>query len=274
MNDLLPRLAARPGSATYPLSDGAAQAQRPATQATPRFAESVREPLLQASGITKRFGNRAVLRGINLELGPGERVALFGPNGAGKTTLLRILATLSTPTSGTLAIGGLDLSREREEARRHIGVVAHQTYLYEDLTAEENLRFYARMYDVADPPRRISEVLKVVGLDERRHDRVRTFSRGMQQRLSLARATLHRPQLLLLDEPDAGLDRAAVGLLAELIARQAADGGAVLLTTHDLGFGLASSERVLLLRSGRITVDVSADEIDVERIDRHLGYRQ
>lgn len=226
-----------------------------------------------ASRITKRFGNRPVLRAIDMRIEPGERVVLFGSNGAGKTTLLRILATLSRPTKGTLLIDGLTIERDAQAARRRIGVVAHQPYLYDDLTAEENLRFFAKMYDVADQHSRIDEVLDLVGLAARRGDRVRTFSRGMQQRLALARAIVHRPALLLFDEPDTGLDRAGVGVLERILEEQASAGGSVLMTTHDLEFGLRAVDRVLLLDSGRLVLDIPAGSIDADDIAERMSSR-
>lgn len=228
---------------------------------------------VEAIGITKRFGFRAALRGVDLRVEPGERVALLGPNGAGKTTLLRILATLSHPTSGRLTIEGMPARRDAKTVRRHIGVVAHQPYLYDELTSEENLQFFARMYDVPNVAARITTVLEQVGLADRRRDRVRTFSRGMQQRLALARATLHEPTLLLLDEPDSGLDRSGIAMLADLMAQHTAAGGSVIFTTHDLHFALAESSRVVTLQLGRITLDTAPEMLTVEEIERRLGYR-
>lgn len=236
-------------------------------------AANERVPRVRVAGLSKRYGYRGILRGIDLEVWPGERVVLLGPNGAGKTTLLRILATLSRPTTGTLAIDGLPAGRHAEAIRRRVGVVAHQPYLYDDLTAAENLRFFARMYDVPDAPGRIDDVLRLVGLARRRDERVRTFSRGMRQRLALARATLHRPSLLLLDEPDSGLDREGVATLTRIIDHEAESGGSVLFTTHDLLFALKVADRVVLMRGGRLSLDVPAGDIGVEEIEQRLGYR-
>lgn len=234
---------------------------------------SSQTPRVLASRITKRFGNRPVLRAIDMRIEAGERVVLFGSNGAGKTTFLRILATLSRPTKGTLLIDGLAVDRDAQGARRRIGVVAHQPYLYDDLTAEENLRFFAKMYDVADQTERINEVLDLVGLAGRRGDRVRTFSRGMQQRLALARAIVHRPALLLFDEPDTGLDRAGIDVLERILMEQSSASGSVLMTTHDLEFGLRASDRVLLLDGGRLLLDVPAESIDVDEIAERMSSR-
>jgi heme exporter protein A len=228
-------------------------------------------PRIEGRRISKRYDNRMVLRSIDLALPPGQRVALFGANGAGKTTLLRILATLSRPTSGDLIIEQQPVSQDAARARRALGVVAHHPYLYEELTAEENLRFFCRMYDVAAPERRIGEVLALVGLLGRRSDRVGTFSRGMQQRLAMGRAILHSPSILLLDEPNTGLDREGMRLLSWLIGEHAARGGSLLLTTHDLRFGLSCADRVLLLEGGFLVVDAPANRVDESLLERRLA---
>ena len=243
------------------------------TAAVSSYEPSSQTPRVLATRITKRFGNRPVLRAIDLRIEAGERVVLFGSNGAGKTTLLRILATLSRPTKGTLLIDGLLVDRSARAARHRIGVVAHQPYLYDDLTAEENLRFFAKMYDVVGPAERIEAVLELVGLAGRRGDRVRTFSRGMQQRLALARAIVHRPALLLFDEPDTGLDRDGIGVLEKILSGQTSDGGSVLMTTHDFDFGLRAADRVLLLDGGRLVLDTPASSIDVEEIAERMSSR-
>ena len=206
--------------------------------------------MIQVRDLTKSFGPRAALT-----VDAGEFVALVGPNGAGKTTLLRILATLTHPTSGEVRIAGLDPVKAGEAVRRRIGFLSHRTLLYEDLSAEQNLRFYAQMYDLTDGQSRVEELLERVGLAERRRDLVRTFSRGMQQRLAVARAVLPRPQVLLLDEPYTGLDVNAAQALTDLLGELVSEGCATLLTTHDLERGLAAAGRVLVLARGRIVHD-------------------
>jgi heme exporter protein A len=186
-----------------------------------------------------------------------------GPNGAGKTTLLRILATLARPSSGTVHVAGLDLVRAGIDVRRRVGFLSHRTLLYDDLTAEQNLGFYARMYDLEDAPARIDELLRRVGLAARRHDLVRTFSRGMQQRLAVARAVLHRPELLLLDEPYTGLDPVAGQVLTALLAELAGDGRTILLTTHDLARGLQVGQRLVVLAHGGVVHDVPRASVDL-----------
>ncbi|NIO67559.1 MAG: heme ABC exporter ATP-binding protein CcmA, partial [Anaerolineae bacterium] len=208
--------------------------------------------MIEIRGLVKSFGHKAVLKGIDLEVANGQFLTLVGPNGAGKTTLIRILATLSKATSGTVLIDGFDLAEEFVDIRRHMGLVSHQTLLYGDLTPDENLRFYGRMYDVPDLEDRIGAVLWQVGLEGRRHDPVRTFSRGMQQRLAIARAILHQPSILLLDEPDTGLDQHAAEMLHELLATVGTKGRTVLMTTHNLERGLSMGDRVAILAGGRI----------------------
>ena len=175
--------------------------------------------MIELRKLTKAFGSKYALRGVDLRVMPGESLVIFGPNGAGKSTLIRILSSLSRPTSGTVFIGGLDLATHADGIRRHLGVVSHAPLLYDSLTAEENLRFFAGLYGMADPEPRISALLGQVGLTTRRGDLVRTFSRGMVQRLAIARALLHDPEVLLLDEPDTGLDPQAAEMLHDLLVQ-------------------------------------------------------
>ncbi|MEI7555602.1 heme ABC exporter ATP-binding protein CcmA [Candidatus Chlorohelix sp.] len=226
--------------------------------------------MIRAKGLHKNFGNRAVLRGVDLDLRQGEFVTLLGPNGAGKTTLLRILATLARPTSGTIEIAGIALKDARPTIRGLLGVISHQTFLYEDLNAFENLRFYGRLYDVPELEKRIHEVLEKVGLERRAIDRVRTYSRGMQQRLSIARAILHNPPILLLDEPDTGLDRQASNMLSGLIHELAIDGQerSVLMTTHNLERGLAMCDRVVVLAGGKMVADRAATGLTADELQQ------
>jgi len=220
---------------------------------------------LKATGITKRFGHRLVLKGISLALNRGERMAIFGPNGAGKTTLMRILSTVAAPTSGKVVVDGVDPREEPLEARRRIGVVSHHPYLYDDLTARENLRFFGRMYDVPNLEERIDEVGRLVGLSARLDDRVGTFSHGMQQRIAMARALLHDPALLMMDEPEAGLDQDALGLLGELLGGPRTEDGAgraAIIVTHHLDLGLALSDRIAILAEGRLVFESGSAGMD------------
>jgi len=218
--------------------------------------------VIEARELHKSFGPHVALAGMDFSVEAGEFVTLVGPNGAGKTTLLRILATLVRPTSGMLRIAGLDPSRTGDEVRRHIGFLSHHTLLYDDLTAEQNLRFYARMYDLDEGMDRIQGLLNQVGLASRRHDLVRTFSRGMQQRLSVARVVLHQPKILLLDEPYTGLDPNASQVLTDLLSELAEEGCTVLLTTHNMGRGVMPGRRVMVLAQGCIVYDEPWKAID------------
>jgi heme ABC exporter ATP-binding subunit CcmA len=226
---------------------------------------------IQASGLTKRYGMRTVLRAVDISVDAGECVAIFGPNGAGKTTLLRILSTLTRSAGGALHINGVDAEEDATSVRSQIGVLAHQPYVYDSLTARENLQFFARMFEIANPARRIEIALNMVDLAERADDRVGTFSRGMLQRIALARAILHSPSVLLLDEPDTGLDPASVRMLEDILADHCSGGGSALLTTHDLNFGLRVAHRAIVLVNGRIVVDQPAGDADSAFVESVMG---
>ncbi|HLF25621.1 MAG TPA: heme ABC exporter ATP-binding protein CcmA [Anaerolineae bacterium] len=217
--------------------------------------------MIEVSGLIKQFGPFIALRDMAFRVEAGEFVSLMGPNGAGKTTLLRILATLSRPTFGAVLIAGHALPKGADDARRQIGFLSHQPLLYGELSAEENLRFFARLYDVRNAEPRIDDLLEQVDLAERRTDRVRTFSRGMQQRLSIARALLHDPRVVLLDEPFTGLDPDAADRLAETLRRLHDGQRAVVMTTHDLDRGLALCDRALLIARGRLVYVARRNEI-------------
>jgi len=223
---------------------------------------------VKVEGLTKSFGNRLTLKGIDLEVRRGESVALFGPNGAGKTTLLKVLATIMNPSSGKVFIDGLDFKESAEEARRRIGIVTHNTFLYGNLTAYENLDFYSRLYDVPGRQERIHEVVSLVGMTPRLHHRVATLSRGMQQRLSIARSLLHKPSIMLLDEPETGLDRQANAMLWEILQAEGEQKRTVILTTHNLERGLEVAERVLILDKGKIVYDGSKQSLDLAALEK------
>ncbi|GAP07616.1 heme ABC exporter, ATP-binding protein CcmA [Anaerolinea thermolimosa] len=217
--------------------------------------------LIEVSRLLKRFGPKVVLRGLDFHVRQGEFVALLGPNGAGKTTFLRILASLSAPSAGRVSVAGCDLPRQATAVRQKLGVVSHLPLLYGDLTAEENLRFYGRMYGVDALEKRVGEVLTLVGLTSRRRDLVRTFSRGMQQRLAIGRAILHDPEVLLLDEPHTGLDQDACEMLDEVLMQVAARGRTVVMTSHDLARVEEMASRFDVLSRGRICSSVRRDAL-------------
>jgi len=219
--------------------------------------------VVKVEGVTKSFSNQLALRGIDLEVRRGESIVLFGPNGAGKTTLIKVLATIMNPSSGRVLIDGLSLKNNAEEMRRRIGVVTHETFLYNNLTAHENLEFYSRMYDVPRRKERIQEVAAMVGMTSRLHDRVGTLSRGMQQRISIARSLLHRPAIMLLDEPETGLDQEAISMLWKALATEGERKRTVILTTHNLERGLELGERLLILDKGRIVYQGSRQDLDL-----------
>lgn len=208
--------------------------------------------MIEVKRLVKRFGLKTILKGVDFNVQPGEFVALLGPNGAGKTTFLRILASLSRPSLGSVKVAGYSLPNESANVRARLGVVSHLPLLYPDLTAEENLQFYARMYGISDHQFRISEVLQMVGLEPRRRDLVRTFSRGMQQRLAIGRAMLHDPSILFLDEPYTGLDQHAATMLTHWIKRVRGERRTILLVTHDLGQGLAMADRAMIFLHGKV----------------------
>ncbi|MBI4308426.1 MAG: heme ABC exporter ATP-binding protein CcmA [Chloroflexi bacterium] len=221
---------------------------------------------IEVQGLFKAFGAHQALRGVDMAVREGELVTIFGPNGSGKTTLIKVLATILKPTSGSVAIGGLPLPHEAQEVRRRIGVVTHQTYLYDELTPYENLAFYGRMYGVRGLVDRIRTVVAQVGLEARLHDRVRTLSNGMQRRLAIARAVLHNPSVLLLDEPEVGLDEHAVNLLEDLLAHLNDGKRTVVMTTHNLERGLRMSDRVMILVDGRIAYHEARVALDMARL--------
>jgi heme exporter protein A len=221
--------------------------------------------MIQVQGLAKAFGRHIVLRDVNIDLPRGKRLAIVGPNGAGKTTLFRILATLSKPTKGTVRVAGLDLATDAEDARRQIGYLSHQPLLYDYLTGQENLEFFGRMYDVPNLNRRITDVLDHVGMNTRRNDLVRTYSRGMRQRLAIARSLLHNPAILLLDEPYTGLDQQAEEMLDALLVGGSDTPRTIMLTTHNLEQGLRLSDSIAILNGGRIAHQMGHDDWDPER---------
>ncbi|OLD69777.1 MAG: heme ABC exporter ATP-binding protein CcmA [Acidobacteria bacterium] len=215
---------------------------------------------LESEDIRKTFGHFTALAGVTLGVKRGEFLALFGRNGAGKTTFLKIAATLVRQSQGKLRVEGIDTREEPERARRHIGFLSHNTYLYRDLNPVENLRFFSRLYGMPDSEERILALLDRVGLRRRASDPVRAFSRGLHQRLGIARVMLHDPSVILLDEPYTGLDANAVEILNQILDQAASAGKTIVLTSHDLEQGLRAATRAAIIDRGKIVFDSGAKD--------------
>ncbi|MFQ5666096.1 MAG: heme ABC exporter ATP-binding protein CcmA [Candidatus Binatia bacterium] len=230
--------------------------------------------VLDTRGLTRRFAGVTALASLDLTVGAGEAVAVLGPNGAGKSTLLRLLATLLRPSDGTLRLFDRAVSEGSARARRRIGLLSHQSLLYPDLTPMENLEFYARMFGVSPVTTRVRTLLNQVGLTGWAHRPVRTLSRGLEQRCALARALVHEPDLLLLDEPFTGLDSAAAARLSAMLSQAHSRGTTLLMTTHDIGHAFALCQRAIILTHGRLVWDgtlVAAERSAFERRYRAIA---
>ncbi len=217
---------------------------------------------IELDGLTRRYGERVALDEVTLRVPTGATLVVFGPNGAGKSTLLRVLATLLRPHAGSARVLGHELPGDGWAVRGRVGLLGHEPLVFGDLSGRENLRFHARLHRVA--PARVEELLELVGLRRRADDRVHTYSRGMVQRLSVARTVLHEPELLLLDEPRANLDPAAADLIEPLIG--AASGRTRVITSHDPAGGLAEADLALGLRAGRAALMAPAAEVGPPRV--------
>ena len=222
---------------------------------------STTELAVEVRGLTRAFGARKALDGVDFDLPDGAFLSIFGPNGAGKSTLLRVLTTLTPASKGTAKVMGFDVMADAVELREHIGFISHNPLLYPDLSAEENLLFFSEMYGLADPAARVTELLAAVELDHRRLDLVRTFSRGMLQRLSIARALLHHPDILFLDEPYSGLDPHAMDILDSLVA-QIREQHTFVMVSHDLAKGLELCTHAMILARGRVVLFEPRESID------------
>ena len=227
---------------------------------------------IEARGLEKSFGEHRALRGIDLRMSRGECLVIFGPNGAGKTTLLKILSTLVKPSAGSVWLDGIDIRDKPVQIRRKVSLVSHQTFLYDNLTVYENLKFYGKMYDVADLEKRIREVISWVQLESRLHDRVGTLSRGLQQRASIARAVLHNPSTLFLDEPEVGLDPHASAIVKDVLGNINSGGRTVVMTTHNLDRGLELGDRIVIIDRGKIVYQAFRHELS--NVDFRQVYHQ
>jgi len=226
------------------------------------MAEPIKTQLaLEVRDLSRTFGIRKALDKVSFELPEGAFLSIFGPNGAGKTTMLKVLSTLTGASKGSAKVMGLDVVQDAVELRNRIGFISHNPLLYPDLTAEENLEFFADLYCIDNAKDRIHELLTAVELDHRRLDPVRTFSRGMIQRLSIARSLLHEPDVIFLDEPYSGLDPHAMDILDSLIA-QVRDQHTFVMISHDLTKGLELCSHALILAKGKVVLFAEKDDID------------
>lgn len=226
---------------------------------------------IEVKNLTKFFDNHPALDGIDLTVESGETLAIFGPNGAGKTTLIKILASIMKASAGEVFINGFDIKHNAEDVRSQIGIVSHQTFLYNNLTAYENLLFYSRMYDVADSKQRIYQVVSMVGMQLRMHDRISTLSRGMQQRLSIARCLIHKPSIILLDEPETGLDQQAISMLWGALKEDGVKKRTIVFTSHSLERGLNACDKLIILNKGKIAHLQPSKGLDLAGLEKAYG---
>lgn len=227
---------------------------------------------LRVTGIEKRFGARRVLKSVDFELPQGASLVIFGPNGAGKTTLLRILSTLDRPSKGTCEALGLSYKEQVDEVRGCIGFITHNPMLYLDLTARENLVLFARLYGVDDPDKAADEMLSLVELKHRANDKVRGFSRGMTQRIAIARAFINDPRIVFLDEPYSGLDPHAAGIVDRMLA-ESRQRRTLVTVSHSLESGFAQASHVLLLAKGRQVMFSEQSQLDYDEF-KNVYYEQ
>ncbi len=213
--------------------------------------------MIETKGLIKTIGDKMILRGINLSIKKGESVAILGPNGAGKSTILKIIAGLIKATSGEVFIDGKSLKKDSYEIKQKIGFLAHNSFLYDHLTPLENLKFFGKLYGVKDVEAKAKQLVDEVGLSFFLHDPVRSFSRGMLQRIAIARAIIHDPEILLFDEPHTGLDQQAIKLLNEVILKMKANGSTVIIVTHDFQQAVQTCERVIIFRNGKLVEDIN-----------------
>ena len=223
----------------------------------PNQSEKDRRPAIEVRGLSKSYGPATALREVDLAVPKGTCLGLFGPNGAGKSTLIGVLCTLVRPSSGSAFVAGHDVRKEGQEVRRALGVISHQAWVYGRMSAADNLRFFARLYGMRRPEERIAELLDRFDLSATASQEVRTFSRGMKQRLTIARALLPDPPILLLDEPFTGLDRRSASRLRERLTDLRGRGRTVLLVTHNLHEGWELADRAALLVRGRLVHECS-----------------
>jgi len=223
------------------------------------------KPAISINRLFKAFGRNLVLRDVNLDVYPGERITIFGPNGAGKSTLIKILAMLIKPDSGQIQILGANLKSNRQNIRKLVGVVTHNTFLYEDLTGHENLTFYAKMFGLDNINERIAGVISQMGIEFWVYEKIRTLSHGMKKRFSIARSLLHDPLILLLDEPDGGLDQQAIEMLESIVVKPNGTPRTILMTTHNMEIGIGFSNKLGIIANKSITLINKTDDMEINR---------
>jgi heme exporter protein A len=226
---------------------------------------------VRAVGLCKAIDTRTILQDVDLEVRQGDFVGILGANGAGKSTLLRLLATLAQASAGELHVFGRRATGDCRALRARIGLIGHQSMLYRDLTARENLEFFGRLYGIADPVGRAARLLQVMGLTDRADDTVKSFSRGMVQRVAIARALVHDPELILADEPFDGLDAPSVAATEELLERLHQNGKTIVLVNHDIAQTLRLTRRVVVLSRGRVLINAAAHTLDAARVLTEVG---
>lgn len=218
--------------------------------------------LIKLDRVSKNYGHVKALRGVGFTIEEGSFVSIFGPNGAGKSTLLKVLSHQTYPTGGEVLYSGIPLKKLTDSFRKKFGVISHQPFVYENLSAMENLSFYGSLYGIADVEERAEYLLKKVDLYSRRNDPVRTYSRGMLQRVSIARALVHDPEIIFLDEPYTGLDSVASRNLTALLTEQLSGNKTIIMVTHDLKIGLELANRVIIIKKGEAVFNEKKENID------------
>jgi heme exporter protein A len=225
------------------------------------------EPLIKFSKVNKKYGHIHAMRDVSVSFNKGEFISIFGPNGAGKSTFLKLLCTMTSPSSGDIMYEGTPLKKLKDDFRSRFGVISHQPFLYSELTAMENLRFYAKLYGVENIDDRIKELLNKVELYKRRNDKVRGYSRGMLQRLSITRALLHNPDIVVLDEPYTGLDTHASDILTKILMELFDEQRTILMVTHNIKQGYDASSRLAIIRRGQIVFDRKKSDIAIDEFE-------
>jgi heme exporter protein A len=223
--------------------------------------------LIDIKGLTKQADNKLILRGIDLSIKQGETVAILGPNGAGKSTLLKVLATLIKPTTGQVMINGLNLKKNQLEIKKLFGYLPHSSLLYDQYSPLENLVFFGKLYGVNNPEKRATELVKEVGLSFFLNEPVKNFSRGMIQRIAIARAIVHEPKILYLDEPHTGLDQGAIAILNNVIVSMKEKGTTTLMVTHDFKQAAEICDRILIMKNGKIVDDFKLKERNLDLVN-------